>query len=157
MTINLDDDPRPSEQQADEFFNRAGDFHNLDIVIPLDNTDTGTKLGANCIIKFTPEQKPLVIEILRQLRGALDARITLTPMHHTAVGPATGTPTDGRAEHFNYALDAPHLKPIPMSNGQTAYTITPPPPRDTSGRHRKPDQQPTINADAIHDAAYNGD
>lgn len=113
----LDDDPRTAHHQAADFFTRPGDFHQLEINIPVEDwAGVNGTLSAQCVIKFTPDDKPLVIEILRQIRGALAAHITLTPAQFAT---------------------APGVTPIPMSNGQTAHAITPPP-RPTSGRHAKP-------------------
>lgn len=83
----IDNDPRDPATQAADFFHRPGHFHTVTItnIAPTD---------ATCIIKFTDDQKPLVIEILRQLRGALNARITLTRC--TTTQPPTPAPTRGR-------------------------------------------------------------
>lgn len=70
-SIDLDNDPRPAQDQAADFFNRPGDYHQVRIEVP-------EATNADCVIKFTPEQQPLIVETLRQLRGALFARITLT-------------------------------------------------------------------------------
>lgn len=80
----IDDDPRDPDQQADDFFTRPGDFHQLDIDIPIEDWAgvNGTS-SAQCVIKFTPDQKHLIVEVLRQIRGALAARITLTPAQPT--------------------------------------------------------------------------
>lgn len=88
--IDLDDDPRDPDTQAADFFTRAGDFHQVDIAIPLDDEPLGLKLGAQFVIKFTPDQKPLIIEVLRQLRGALAARITITRMEETTESDIAG-------------------------------------------------------------------
>lgn len=71
QTVDLDADPRPAEDQAAGFFSRPGDYHQVRIEVP-------EATNAECVIKFTPEQQPLIIETLRQLRGALYARITIT-------------------------------------------------------------------------------
>lgn len=88
--LDLDNDPRDPDTQAADFFTRAGDFHQVDIAIPLDDEPLGLKLGAQFVIKFTPDQKPLIIEVLRQLRGALDARITITRMNQTSESDIAG-------------------------------------------------------------------
>lgn len=80
----IDDDPRDPDQQADDFFTRPGDFHQLDIDIPIEDwAGVNGTLSAQCVIKFTPDQKHLIVEVLRQIRGALAARITLTPAQPT--------------------------------------------------------------------------
>lgn len=86
--LDLDNDPRDPDTQAAEFFTRPGDFHQVDLAIPFD--DNSLKLGAQFVIKFTPDQKPLIIEVLRQLRGALAARITITRMNQTSESDIAG-------------------------------------------------------------------
>lgn len=144
-SIDLDDDPRDPDTQAAEFFTRAGDFHQVDIAIPLDDDPLGLKLGAQFVIKFTPAQKPLIVEVLRQLRGALAARITITRMEEAGESDIAGrnsTPNVAIDPRTQVAADLgarPHqLTPIPMSNGQTAWAVTQPPTEPT-GRHHKTD------------------
>lgn len=74
--IDLDGDPRPADQQAADFFNRPGHYHQVRIEVP-------EATNAECVIKVTDEQLPLAVEILRQIRGALFARITLTKLIDT--------------------------------------------------------------------------
>lgn len=200
--LDLDNDPRDPDTQAADFFTRPGDFHQVDLTIPIDDEPLGLKLGAQFVIKFTPDQKPLIIEVLRQLRGALAARITITRMNQAGESDNPGrnsTPnvTDGppipmsgstylersRAETLalikhirgveqadrdrqrsiphaveshgppitaiqgldaedvarTHGVPADWVHPIPMSNGNTAYTITPPPQATSGGRHAKPE------------------
>lgn len=174
--LDLDNDPRDPETQAAEFFTRPGDFHQVDLAIPLDDEPFGLKLGAQFVIKFTPAEKPLIVEVLRQLRGALAARITITRMNQTSESDIAGrnsTPNvaidngppipmtdctlgqpDNSAiqeatdwyrqrKHAATELGVPpnQLTPIPMSNGQTAWAITKPPPPVPAGRHHKTDEQ----------------
>lgn len=80
-TIDLDADPRPADAQAADFFQREGDYHRVQIDIPIPYTceyEEHEHIAAQCVIKFTPDQQPLIVETLRQIRGALGARITLT-------------------------------------------------------------------------------
>jgi len=178
--INLDDDPRDPDTQAAEFFTRTGDFHQVDIAIPIEDEPHELTLGAQFVIKFTPDQKPLIIEVFRQLRGALAARITITRMEETTESDIAGgnsTPNvaidndteleqrrqwselteeekratlaacraaadheeqkNQAAAHFGVPPD--QLTPIRMSNGQTAWTHTPPP--APAGRHHKPEDE----------------
>lgn len=141
----LDDDPRTPDHQAADFFTRPGDFHQLDIDIPIEDwAGVNGTLSARCVIKFEPQDKPLVVEILRQIRGALAAHITLTPAQ--AAGPVRHVtcPVNGepcRCDRTQNGCPHTHggrLTPIPMSNGHTAYTITPAT-RATTGRHAKPE------------------
>lgn len=179
--LDLDDDPRDPDTQAADFFTRPGDFHQIDLAIPVE--DDGLTLGAQFVIKFTPDQKPLIIEVLRQLRGALAARITITRMNQTSEsdiagrnstpnvaidnGPpihitdcALGQPdnsaiqeaTDWYRQRNQVAADLgarPHqLTPIPMSNGQTAWAVTPPPTKP-AGRHHKTDLDTDTDVDEL--------
>lgn len=80
LDLDLDADPRPAEDQAADFFNRPGDYHQVRIEVP-------EATNAECVIKFTPEQQPLIVETLRQLRGALFARITITKLEQPATDP----------------------------------------------------------------------
>lgn len=148
--LDLDADPRDPETQAAEFFTRPGDFHHIGLAIPLDDNDLGEKLYAQFVIKFTPAQKPLIVEVLRQLRGALNARITITRMEQAGESDIAGrnsTPNvaidneDQERERAatEYGVPPNQLTRIPMSNGQTAWAITTPPPPEPGGRHRKPD------------------
>lgn len=109
MDIDLDADTRDAETQAADFFTRPGDFHHIDLTIPLDNDPLGEKLGTQFVIKFTDDQKPLIIETLRQLRGALNARITITRTAETSesdISCGNSTP--------NVAID--NGPPIPMTD-----------------------------------------
>lgn len=117
---DLDNDPRDPDTQAADFFTRPGDFHQVDITIPIDDEPHSLKLGAKFVIKFTPDQKPLIIEVLRQLRGALAARITITRMNQTSE-----SDNDGRNSTPNDAIDNGPPKPTP---DHPIGERTPPPP-----------------------------
>lgn len=140
LDLDLDNDPRDPETQAADFFTRPGDFHQVDLTIPLED-EPALKLGAQFVIKFTEDQKPLIIEVLRQLRGALAARITITRLEQTSGRNSTPneTPDPRNRAATELGLPPDQLNPIPMSNGQTAWAHTPPPTPAHTGRHHKPD------------------
>ncbi|ALM17629.1 hypothetical protein B9M79_17605 [Mycobacteroides abscessus] len=83
----LDSDPRSPADQAHEFFTRPGDFYQVALALPAPTNDA--KLGAGFIVKADNTQLPYLLEVLRQLRGALGegTRIKLTK--------AQITPPDG--------------------------------------------------------------
>ncbi|SIF34793.1 Uncharacterised protein [Mycobacteroides abscessus subsp. abscessus] len=65
----LDSDPRTPANQAHEFFTRPGDFYQVVLALPAPTN--GAKLGAGFIVKADDTQLPYLLEVLRQLRGAL--------------------------------------------------------------------------------------
>ncbi|SKR27731.1 Uncharacterised protein [Mycobacteroides abscessus subsp. abscessus] len=83
----LDSDPRTPADQAHEFFTRPGDFYQVALALPA--ATNGSKLSAGFIVKADDTQLPYLLEVLRQLRGALGegTRIKLTK--------AQITPPDG--------------------------------------------------------------
>lgn len=83
----LDSDPRTPADQAHEFFTRPGDFYHVALALPAPTN--GAKLGAGFIVKADDTQLPYLLEVLRQLRGALGegTRVELTK--------AQITPPDG--------------------------------------------------------------
>lgn len=83
----LDSDPRSPADQAHEFFTRPGDFYQVALALPAPTN--GAKLSAGFIVKAEDTQLPYLLEVLRQLRGALGdgTRIKLTK--------AQITPPDG--------------------------------------------------------------
>ncbi|WP_412779244.1 hypothetical protein [Mycobacteroides abscessus] len=83
----LDCDPRSPADQAHEFFTRPGDFYQ--VALALSAPTNGAKLGAGFIVKADDTQLPYLLEVLRQLRGALGegTRVELTK--------AQITPPDG--------------------------------------------------------------
>ncbi|MBN7468652.1 hypothetical protein I3U66_23885 [Mycobacteroides abscessus subsp. massiliense] len=83
----LDSDPRSPADQAHEFFTRPGDFYQVALALPAPTN--GAKLSAGFIVKADDTQLPYLLEVLRQLRGALGdgTRIKLTK--------AQITPPDG--------------------------------------------------------------
>lgn len=86
-TPTLDSDPRSPADQAHEFFTRPGDFYQVALALPAPTN--GAKLGAGFIVKADDTQLPYLLEVLRQLRGALGegTRVKLTK--------AQITPPDG--------------------------------------------------------------
>ncbi|MDO2989273.1 hypothetical protein [Mycobacteroides abscessus] len=83
----LDSDPGTPADQAHEFFTRPGDFYHVALALPAPTN--GAKLGAGFIVKADDTQLPYLLEVLRQLRGALGdgTRVELTK--------AQITPPDG--------------------------------------------------------------
>lgn len=127
----IDNDPRTPDQQYTDFITRPGTFHQLHITIH--NTTTGAPTTGECIIKYTPAEQPLIIEVLRQIRGALNATITIAKCEP----PPHEDPERRRiADQHNVPIDRVQRAPSPT--GDTAWTITPAP-RPTHGRHAKPD------------------
>lgn len=86
----LDSDPRTPADQAHEFFNRPGDFYQVALTLPAPTN--GAKLGASFIVKADDTQLPYLLEVLRQLRGALGtARVELT---RAQITPPDGPPME---------------------------------------------------------------
>lgn len=130
----IDNDTRTPDQQYTDFITRPGDFHQLHITIP--NPTTGANTAAECVIKYTPDEQPLVLEVLRQLRGALNATITLVRLEPPP--PEVDTERQRIADQHGVPID--WVLPAPSPTGHTAWTITPPP-RPPAGRHAKPDDK----------------
>ncbi|OHU48120.1 hypothetical protein [Mycobacteroides chelonae] len=89
----LDSDPRHPDDQAHEFFTRPGDFYQVALALPVPTT--GADIGARFMVKADDTQLPYLLEVLRQLRGALGAasgcRIELTKAQIT---PPDGPPME---------------------------------------------------------------
>ncbi len=85
-TPTLDSDPRTPADQAHEFFTRPGDFYHVALALPAPTN--GAKLGAGFIVKADDTQLPYLLEVLRQLRGALGdgTRVELTKAQITPPG-----------------------------------------------------------------------
>lgn len=68
------------EQQYAEFFTREGDFYHAVITVPIPEPPTtpAPELTGEFMVKATAEDLPLVLEVLRQVRGALGGRVELT-------------------------------------------------------------------------------
>ncbi|ORA24915.1 hypothetical protein BST13_33640 [Mycobacterium aquaticum] len=112
---NLD---TPDVSHADQwaaFLNRPGRFYVAQIEIPLDDEALGQKLSTTTTLKADDDQLPYLVEVLRQVRGALGARcrITLTPAEpnvedRRVAGPAarvTTTSPDGVTRIHRMARD----------------------------------------------------
>nr|WP_237076741.1 hypothetical protein [Mycobacteroides abscessus] len=86
-SLTLDSDPRTPADQAHEFFTRPGDFYHVALALPAPTN--GAKLGAGFIVKADDTQLPYLLEVLRQLRGALGngTRIKLTKAQMPPDGP----------------------------------------------------------------------
>lgn len=70
--------PAAPEDQAEEFFNRPGDFYIAQFEIP--QSTTGGPIRAQCVVKADEAQRDYLIEVMRQIRGAFgeNARISLS-------------------------------------------------------------------------------
>ncbi|QEA10841.1 hypothetical protein [Mycobacterium phage Weirdo19] len=96
-----------AEQYA-EFLNRPGRFYLAHIIIPLDKFGLDEKLGVGATFKADDQQLIYLVEVLRQIRGAIGegCRIDLTPAEpnaeeHRVAGPLPRKPTteEHRAAH----------------------------------------------------------
>ncbi|BAX98874.1 hypothetical protein MSTE_03574 [Mycobacteroides stephanolepidis] len=89
-TPTLDSDPRTPDDQAHEFFTRPGDFYQVVLSLPVPTN--GADIGAQFMVKADDTQFPYLLEVLRQLRGALGtARVELTKAQIT---PPDGPPME---------------------------------------------------------------
>ncbi|AMT72117.1 hypothetical protein [Mycobacteroides immunogenum] len=157
----LDSDPRTPADQAHEFFTRLGDFYQVHLAIPLDGAEFGEKLGAQFMVKADDTQLPYLIEVLRQLRGALgdNTRVRLTKAQIT---PPVGQPTmpgpigamtrygayshipePSISDQITEIAEQQGAKPeqvqaIPVRGGGHAFTVKPEP-QPEHGRHARPD------------------
>ncbi|CPR57482.1 hypothetical protein P5V78_02200 [Mycobacteroides abscessus subsp. abscessus] len=151
----LDSDPRTPADQAHEFFTRPGDFYHVALALPAPTN--GAKLGAGFIVKADDTQLPYLLEVLRQLRGALgdDTRVELSKAE---IGLPVGPPTVGTMPRYTEVFAPPEpsiseqiteiaeqqgVKPeqvqaIPVRGGGHAFTIKPEP-QPEQGRHARPD------------------
>lgn len=111
----LDSDPRTPADQAHEFFTRPGDFYHVALALPAPTN--GAKLGAGFIVKADDTQLPYLLEVLRQLRGALGegTRVELTKAQIT---PPDGPPMEiGKDFTLGDRFPASPGVPIPRING----------------------------------------
>ncbi len=78
---NLDTPDVTHAEQYAEFLNRPGKFYLAQFEIPLDGDPMGQKVGTQTTFKADDQQLLYLVEVLRQIRGALGERtkITLTP------------------------------------------------------------------------------
>uniref|UniRef100_A0AAU8GMY0 Helix-turn-helix DNA binding domain protein n=1 Tax=Mycobacterium phage JustASigh TaxID=3158894 RepID=A0AAU8GMY0_9CAUD len=78
--VNLDTPDVTHAEQYAEFLNRPGRFYVGQFEIPLDDEPLGQKLCTQTTFKADDQQLLYLVEVLRQIRGALSAhaRITLT-------------------------------------------------------------------------------
>lgn len=97
---NLDTPDITHAEQYAEFLNRPGKFYVGQFDIPLDDEPLGQKLCTQTTFKADDQQLLYLVEVLRQIRGALSAhaRITLTPAEphveeRRLAGPARVTTT----------------------------------------------------------------
>ncbi|RIT64087.1 hypothetical protein D2E95_01825 [Mycobacteroides abscessus] len=111
----LDSDPRTPADQAHEFFTRPGDFYQVALALPAPTN--GAKLGAGFIVKADDTQLPYLLEVLRQLRGALGdgTRVELTKAQIT---PPDGPPMEiGKDFTLGDRFPASPGVPIPRLDG----------------------------------------
>lgn len=111
---NLDTPDVTHAEQYAEFLNRPGKFYVGQFDIPLDDEPLGQKLCTQTTFKADDQQLLYLVEVLRQIRGALSAhaRITLTPAEphveeRRLAGPArvTTTTPDGVTRIHRMARD----------------------------------------------------
>ena len=111
---NLDTPDVTHAEQYAEFLNRPGRFYVGQFEIPLDDEPLGQKLCTQTTFKADDQQLLYLVEVLRQIRGALSAhaRITLTPAEphveeRRLAGPArvTTTTPDGVTTIHRMARD----------------------------------------------------
>lgn len=95
---NLDTPGVTHAEQYAEFLNRPGDFYVARIEIPLDDDPLGEKLGATATLKADSRQLPYLVEVLRQVRGALGerTRIELVRAEVADAAPAAEPPVAER-------------------------------------------------------------
>ncbi|MDO3245250.1 Uncharacterised protein [Mycobacteroides abscessus subsp. abscessus] len=114
-TPTLDSDPRTPADQVHEFFTRPGDFYHVALALPAPTN--GAKLGAGFIVKADDTQLPYLLEVLRQLRGALGegTRVELTKAQIT---PSDGPPMEiGKDFTLGDRFPASPGVPIPRVDG----------------------------------------
>ncbi|WJR32439.1 hypothetical protein P3F83_18180 [Mycobacteroides immunogenum] len=157
----LDSDLRIPATQAHEFFTRPGDFYQVRLAICLDGAEFGENLGAQFMVKADDTQLPYLLEVLRQLRGALGdgTRVELTKAEiGLPVGPPTAPGPIGAMTRYTEVF-APHessisdqvaeiaeqqgvkpeqVQPIPVRGGGHAFTVKSEP-QPEHGRHARPD------------------
>ncbi len=102
---NLDTPDVTHAEQYAEFLNRPGRFYVGQFEIALDDEPLGQKLTTQTTFKADDQQLLYLVEVLRQVRGALGAhtRITLAPAEphveqRRLAGPPTRTPTTDEAD-----------------------------------------------------------
>lgn len=161
----LDSDPRTPADQAHEFFTRPGDFYHVALALPAPTN--GAKLGAGFIVKADDTQLPYLLEVLRQLRGALgdNTRVELTKAEiGLPVGPPTvpgpigamtytevfAPPEPSISDQITEIAEQQGVKPeqvqaIPVRGGGYAFTVKPEP-QSEQGRHARPDDWESIPA-----------
>lgn len=152
---NLDTPDVTHAEQYAEFLNRPGRFYVGQFEIPLDDEPLGQKLCTQTTFKADDQQLLYLVEVLRQIRGALSAhaRITLTPAEphveeRRLAGPArvTTTTPDGVTTIHRMARERVPDVPIrewccgtPMTEphlSSCAYQPRPDAPVDYSGPAR---------------------
>lgn len=122
----LDSDPRTPADQAHEFFTRPGDFYQVALSLPV--STNGADIGAQFMVKADDNQLPYLLEVLRQLRGALGAHT------HVELTKAQITPRDdpsmeiGQDFTLGDRFPASPGVPIPRIDGVQLGTgaLTPP-------------------------------
>lgn len=113
LSPTLDSDLRTPADQAHEFFTRPGDFYHVALALPAPTN--GAKLGAGFIVKADDTQLPYLLEVLRQLRGALGdgTRVELTKAQ---IAPP-GAPPMEIGKDFGDRFPASPGVPIPRIDG----------------------------------------
>nr|WP_236743079.1 hypothetical protein [Mycobacteroides franklinii] len=125
-TLTLDSDPRTPADQAHEFFTRPGDFYQVALSLPV--STNGADIGAQFMVKADDNQLPYLLEVLRQLRGALGAH-THVELTKAQITPPDGPPMDiGKDFTLGDRFPASPGVPIPRIDGVQLGTgaLTPP-------------------------------
>lgn len=150
----LDSDPRTPADQAHEFFTRPGDFYQVFLRIAPSSARSSVH---SFMVKADDTQLPYLIEVLRQLRGALGDN-TRVELSKAEIGLPIGPPTGGAMPRYTEVFAPPEpsiseqiteiaeqqgVKPeqvqaIPVRGGGHAFTIKPEP-QPEQGRHARPD------------------
>lgn len=174
---NLDTPDVTHAEQYAEFLNRPGRFYVGQFEIPLDDEPLGQKLTTQTTFKADDQQLLYLVEVLRQVRGALGARtrITLAPAEphveeRRLAGPArvTTTAPDGVTTIHRMARDVVRQRsndvPLrewccgtPMTDPHLpgcAYLPRPDVPVDYTGPARvaTPDETAALPQDVMEDA-----
>lgn len=116
---NLDTPDVTHAEQYAEFLNRPGRFYVGQFEIPLDDEPLGQKLCTQTTFKADDQQLLYLVEVLRQIRGALGerTRVTLSPAEphveeRRLAGPArvTTTTPDGVTTIHRMAREVVHQR-----------------------------------------------
>ncbi|MCG5431216.1 hypothetical protein LV457_02790 [Mycobacterium sp. MYCO198283] len=112
---NLDTPGVSHAEQYAEFLNRPGDFYVARIEIPLDDEiHLRPKLGVTATLKADAQQLPYLVEVLRQIRGALG--------DHARINLVRATPAGDQPEQASRASSTAPTRAFPTSTGPLQAT-----------------------------------